>query len=265
MKETRGRHDRSKKHNSNHTHSVERHRDTRAQLERHDGRVLKKEMKKRDAPPPPLTRVAPTTQAEAVAHQSPPVPTARRRQENKSAPPGVAIPPPDSRRTWRHRRQPQPPPRPTADRAGGHTTPTRSHTGAQTGTVSLASAGPAAATLAGERKKTPPSRCKLSHPTQVVGATPAQVSRGPYAFPVEHAPQPHSTQDATRSGVQLQPKATVATSAVLVARHVGADPPLPTAPMASTRGPVNLFSHPLRTPLDEHWVGADQSTFGATM
>lgn len=46
MKETRGRHDQSKKHKSNHTHSVERHRDTRAQLERHDGRVLKKEMKK---------------------------------------------------------------------------------------------------------------------------------------------------------------------------------------------------------------------------
>lgn len=46
MKETRGCHDQSKKHNSNHTHSVERHRDTRAQLERHDGRVLKKEMKK---------------------------------------------------------------------------------------------------------------------------------------------------------------------------------------------------------------------------
>lgn len=153
MKETRGRHDRSKKHNSNHTHSVERHRDTRAQLERHDGRVLKKEMKKRDAPPPPLTRVAPTTQAEAVAHQSPPVPTARRRQENKSAPPGVAIPPPDSRRTWRHRRQPQPPPRPTADHPGGHTTPTRSHTGAQTGTVSLASALPCRRYAGGGEKK----------------------------------------------------------------------------------------------------------------
>lgn len=111
--------------------------------------------------------------------------------------------------------------------------------------------GPAAATLAGERKNTRPSRCKLCHQTQVVGATPAQVSRGPYPFPFEHAPQPHPTQDATRSDVQLQPKATVATSAALVARHVGADPPSPPHLWLPLVGP-STDSHTLCKP---PWTG----------